>query len=75
MVIGLTGGIGSGKSTVAALLAERGAVVIDVDAVGREVKKLKEGDTAAVGCMVGSCRRCPSCRYSRGPTRNCGWCS
>ena len=37
MVIGLTGGIGSGKSTVAALLAERGAVVIDVDAVGREV--------------------------------------
>jgi len=37
LVIGLTGGIGSGKSTVAALLAERGAVVIDVDAVGREV--------------------------------------
>ncbi len=37
LVIGLTGGIGSGKSTVAALLAERGATVIDVDGLGREV--------------------------------------
>ncbi|CAB4365273.1 unannotated protein [freshwater metagenome] len=37
LVIGLTGGIGSGKSTVAGLLADCGAVVLDVDAVGREV--------------------------------------
>jgi dephospho-CoA kinase len=35
--IGLTGGIGSGKSTVAALLAERGARVIDADRIGHEV--------------------------------------
>jgi len=35
--VGLTGGIGSGKSTVAALLAARGAVVIDADAIAREV--------------------------------------
>ncbi|PZS33688.1 MAG: dephospho-CoA kinase [Pseudonocardiales bacterium] len=35
--IGLTGGIGSGKSVVAALLAERGALVIDADRVAREV--------------------------------------
>ncbi len=34
--IGLTGGIGSGKSTVAALLASLGAVVIDADALARE---------------------------------------
>jgi len=34
-IIGLTGGIGSGKSTVAAMLAARGASVIDVDAIGR----------------------------------------
>lgn len=34
-VVGLTGGIGSGKSTVAALLAERGAVVVDADALAR----------------------------------------
>jgi dephospho-CoA kinase len=37
MVIGLTGGIGSGKSTVAALLEARGARVIDTDEVAREV--------------------------------------
>jgi dephospho-CoA kinase len=35
--IGLTGGIGSGKSTVAALLAERGARVVDADRLAREV--------------------------------------
>ncbi|PPK60379.1 dephospho-CoA kinase [Actinokineospora auranticolor] len=35
--VGLTGGIGSGKSTVATRLAERGAVVIDSDRVAREV--------------------------------------
>jgi dephospho-CoA kinase len=38
LVIGLTGGIGSGKSTVSALLAERGAVVIDADAIVHEVQ-------------------------------------
>src|SRR5262249_54069043 len=36
-MVGLTGGIGSGKSTVASLLAERGAIVIDADAIAREV--------------------------------------
>ena len=36
-MIGLTGGIGSGKSTFAALLAERGAIVIDADLIAREV--------------------------------------
>jgi dephospho-CoA kinase len=35
--IGLTGGIGSGKSTVAGLLAARGAAVIDSDAISRSV--------------------------------------
>jgi dephospho-CoA kinase len=35
--IGLTGGIGSGKSTVAAMLAELGASVIDADKVGHDV--------------------------------------
>ena len=34
--VGLTGGIGSGKSTVALMLATRGAVVIDADAIARE---------------------------------------
>jgi len=36
-VIGLTGGIGSGKSTVSRFLAELGAVIIDADKVGHEV--------------------------------------
>jgi dephospho-CoA kinase len=36
-MVGLTGGIGSGKSTVAAMLAERGCVVIDADQIAREV--------------------------------------
>lgn len=35
--VGLTGGIGSGKSTVAELLRERGALVIDADAIAREL--------------------------------------
>ncbi len=35
--IGLTGGIGSGKSTVATMLAERGAVIIDADRISREL--------------------------------------
>jgi dephospho-CoA kinase len=35
--LGLTGGIGSGKSTVAALLAQLGAVVLDADAISRAV--------------------------------------
>lgn len=37
IVIGLTGGIGSGKSTVAGYLAELGAVVMDADKMGHEV--------------------------------------
>ena len=37
MIIGLTGGIGSGKTTVAALFAQKGAVVIDTDLIAREI--------------------------------------
>jgi len=38
-VIGLTGGIGTGKSTVAGFMAELGAVVIELDKVGHEAMK------------------------------------
>ncbi len=37
LVVGLTGGIGSGKSTVSSLLTERGALVVDTDVVARQV--------------------------------------
>lgn len=36
-LVGLTGGIGSGKSTVAAGLSERGAAVVDADAISRQI--------------------------------------
>jgi dephospho-CoA kinase len=36
LLVGLTGGIGSGKSTVARMLAARGAVVLDADAFARD---------------------------------------
>jgi dephospho-CoA kinase len=39
IVVGLTGGIGSGKSTVSAMFAARGAVVIDADAITRELQQ------------------------------------
>lgn len=38
ILVGLTGGIGSGKSTVSALLQKRGAVIIDADAITRELQ-------------------------------------
>jgi len=37
LAVGLTGGIGSGKSTVGELLVQRGAVLIDADRIAREV--------------------------------------
>jgi len=52
--LGLTGGIGSGKSTVAKMLAARGAAVIDSDAIARSV-------TAANGSAM------PAIREAFGP--------
>ncbi len=42
IVIGLCGGIGSGKSTVAKLLAESGAAMIDADSIAHEVLKAED---------------------------------
>lgn len=38
LLVGLTGGIGAGKSTVSALLAELGAVIVDADQVARDLQ-------------------------------------
>jgi dephospho-CoA kinase len=38
ILVGLTGGIGSGKSTVSSMLSQRGAVVVDADAIVHELQ-------------------------------------
>ena len=49
LLVGLTGGIGSGKSTVARMLEERGAVVFDADLLAREaVEPGTSGHTAVI---------------------------
>ena len=50
LVVGLTGGIGAGKSTVSRLLAERGAVIVDADLIARQVV---EPDGPAYQSVVG----------------------
>lgn len=50
-IIGLTGGIATGKSTVAAMLADRGAAVVDADLVARQVV---EPGTAGLEAVAGA---------------------
>ncbi len=52
--IGLTGGIGSGKSTVAGMLADCGAVVIDADAISRQVTAPGGAAMAAIAAQFGA---------------------
>lgn len=51
--VGLSGGIGSGKSTVAAMLRARGAVVVDADALARDVVEPGTPGLAAVVARFG----------------------
>jgi dephospho-CoA kinase len=51
--VGLTGGVGAGKSTVARALADLGAVVIDADALSREVVRPGTPGLAAVVAEFG----------------------
>lgn len=53
LMVGLTGGIGSGKSAVSRLLASRGAVVVDADEVAREVVEPGTPGLAAVVAEFG----------------------
>ena len=79
MRVGLTGGVASGKSTVAALLTELGAVVIDADLLAREVVEPGTPGLAAVVEEFGTGRArrrrlastgprsAPSCSATRRP--------
>ncbi|MDT4906888.1 MAG: dephospho-CoA kinase [Pseudonocardiales bacterium] len=53
-MVGLTGGVGAGKSAVSALLAGHGAVVIDADAIAREVVEPGTAGFDAVVARFGS---------------------
>jgi dephospho-CoA kinase len=52
-IIGLTGGIGSGKSTVSAMLRELGAAVVDADAGARAVVEPGQPGLAEIGEAFG----------------------
>jgi dephospho-CoA kinase len=52
-MVGLTGGIGSGKSTVARMLADRGAVIVDADLIAREVVEPGQPALAALAEAFG----------------------
>lgn len=53
-VIGLTGGIGTGKSTVARMLAELGALVIDADAIVHELQVPGSPALVEIAAALGS---------------------
>lgn len=53
-LLGLTGGIGSGKSTVAAMLAEHGSAVVDADAIARSVTAPGGAAIAAIAQAFGA---------------------
>jgi len=53
-IVGLTGGIGSGKSTVAALFAERGAAVVDTDAIAHHLTSAGGGALPAIAQTFGA---------------------
>jgi dephospho-CoA kinase len=64
-IIGLTGGIATGKSTVAAMLAARGAAVVDADRIAREVVEPGTPGLEAVAGAFGHAVLTPSGELDR----------
>src|SRR5664280_2380017 len=64
--VGLTGGIGSGKSTVAQRFRERGALVIDADQLAREVVAVGSAGLAAIRQRFGDAVMAPDSSLDRG---------
>ena len=70
LVVGLTGGIASGKSLVGAMFVKLGAALIDTDVVAREVVALGEPGLAAVGAAFGHKVLLPSGELNRPALRS-----
>ena len=68
--LGITGGIGSGKSTVAALLAKKGAVVIDADAISRSTTATGGAAIPAIAASFGLDMITPDGALDRTQMRN-----
>jgi dephospho-CoA kinase len=66
MRVALTGGIGSGKSTVSDLLAERGAIIIDADAIARAIVEPGEPALTEIAEAFGAVMIGPDGRLDRG---------
>lgn len=71
IVIGLTGGIATGKSTVARMLARRGAVVINADEVGHEVLRRGGAEWRAVVRAFGKAILTPDGEIDRSKLAEC----
>ena len=67
--VGLTGGIASGKTTVASLFAERGAAVLDTDVIAREVVEPGRPALAALVNALGGSILDPDGRLARAELR------
>ena len=70
LVVGLTGGIASGKSLVGAMFVNLGATLIDTDVVAREVVALGEPGLAAVSAAFGPRVLLPSGELNRPALRS-----
>ena len=70
LVVGLTGGIASGKSLVGAMFLKLGAALIDTDVVAREVVERGEPGLAAVGAEFGPGVLLPSGELNRPALRS-----
>ena len=70
LIVGLTGGIASGKSLVGAMFVKLGASLIDTDVVAREVVALGEPGLAAVGAEFGPGVLLPSGELNRPALRS-----
>lgn len=68
--IGLTGGIGSGKSTVAHAFAERGALIVDTDAISRSLTAPGGAGLPAIATLFGAGMIGPDGALDRARMRN-----